>query len=108
GTVCEFFAITEEAAEKSGPKRDGAGPIGDFWIESEPDKNGKRQQRPSAGNGIDRARRKRGAEHDKHGEETHRGVLELQPHVNIKTPDAKKNFVPSVLSLRLCVKLISR
>src|SRR5215510_1758074 len=74
--IVELFAITKEAAEETGPKRDGAGPIGDFWIESEPDENGKRQQRSSAGNGIDRARRKRGAEHDKHGEETHRGIVE--------------------------------
>ena len=72
--MLEFFAITEETAEETGPERDGAGSIGDFRIESEPDQNRKRQQRSAPGDGIDRARRKRSAEHDKHGEETHRVI----------------------------------
>ena len=72
GTVFELFAITEQAAEESGPERDGAGPISDFRIEPEPDQDRKCQECSSSGNGIDRARCKRGAQHDKRGEETHR------------------------------------
>jgi len=73
GTVFEFSAIAKESAEESGPKGDGAGPVCDARIESEPDQNRKGQQRSSTGNRINDARSKRGAQHDKPGEETHRG-----------------------------------
>ena len=93
--MLEFFAITEKTTEETRPECDSAGPIGDFRIESKPDQNRKGQQRSAAGNGIDRTRRKRSAEHDKHGEETHRLGLELRPHVNIKTHDSASRAVCS-------------
>ncbi len=43
GTVFEFFAVTEQAAEETGPERDCAGPVRDFRIEPEPDEDGKGQ-----------------------------------------------------------------
>ena len=70
----ELFTITKETAKETGPERNSAGTISDFRIETEPYQNRERQERPTAGNGIDRARCERGAQHDKRGEETHRLV----------------------------------
>ena len=70
--MLELLPVTKQATEETRPQRHRAGPIRDFRIEPQPDQNRERQQRPSTGNRIDRARRERSAQHDKRGEETHR------------------------------------